>query len=238
MLARYLNHKEDSLTAGVFGYLLHLPVSLFWPILRAACHEGERLPEDPGEPTQIDPWPLWDPKGTSNTERVIPDYFLRFAEFDLIVEAKRWDSGQQSEGQWKTELIAYANEYGGEDKAVWMLAVGGLWQTLSCPLQHSWKVEGEGGADMREIHCRVLMCDWRRLLQQVLLAGRALSAATNPALHDAAHERVLADLVDLFERHGYWAGRWFADLAFDRNLLTPLPGPDHAALHFHRHADA
>ena len=46
-------------------------------------------------------WPNWDPEGTDNINRVTPDLFMRFANFDLIVEAKRWDSFQQSSDQWK-----------------------------------------------------------------------------------------------------------------------------------------
>jgi hypothetical protein len=126
MISRFIaNPREDSLTAAVFSHLLHLPSEVFWDILRRSCGSRD-LPGNPGGPLQVDPWPKWSAKGTTNQRSVSPDFFIRFAEFDLIVEAKRGDHGTQSPDQWKRELTAYANEYGEEEQAVRMLAIGGI----------------------------------------------------------------------------------------------------------------
>jgi hypothetical protein len=95
MLGRFIRACEDSLTAAVFTHLLHLPAEVFWRILRRACCT-DTLPESAGEPLSVDYWPSWDPKGTGNTNRVVPDFFIRFRGFDLIIEAKRWDSDMQN----------------------------------------------------------------------------------------------------------------------------------------------
>ncbi|MFA6290075.1 MAG: hypothetical protein WC661_22035 [Opitutaceae bacterium] len=99
LMGKHINHCEDSLTAAVFTHLLHLPVELFWRILRDACYTC-RLPENSGEVLDAAFWPAWDAAGTNNSARVIPDLFLRFTEFDLIIEAKRWDDSMQDKHQW------------------------------------------------------------------------------------------------------------------------------------------
>src|SRR5438552_1575411 len=111
MLGKFVVHCEDSLMAAVFSHLLHLPFTIFWHILRDACY-GTGLPAVVGEPKIIALWPKWDPQGTRNSSYVEPDLFLRFEDFDLIIEAKRWDQGMQSRNQWEDQLTAYANEYG------------------------------------------------------------------------------------------------------------------------------
>ena len=117
MLAKHLNHCEDSLTSAIFNHLFHLPAELFWQILRNACY-GKDLPMHAGELLEVKYFPKWDAAGTTNEQFVEPDLFLRFREFDLIIEAKRWDDGMQDPAQWEKELIAYANEYGSEQLAV------------------------------------------------------------------------------------------------------------------------
>jgi hypothetical protein len=41
---------------------------------------------------------------------------------------------------------------------------------------------------------------------------RELGRITCPSSAIHAHRRILADLISLFERHGFQAGVWFADL--------------------------
>ena len=125
MIAKFIdNAREDSLTASVFSHLLHLPSEVFWRILRQACY-SKNLPDFPGEP-ELAPWPRWNPAGTENPGCVIPDLFIRFDAFDLIIEAKIKDDGTQDRSQWERELTAYMNEYGKEEKTIRMLAIGGI----------------------------------------------------------------------------------------------------------------
>src|SRR5579871_5883899 len=98
MLGKHINHCEDSLTAAVFTHLLHLPVELFWQVLRNACCT-DQLPKHIGEPSIVAPWPNWKATGTKNSIRVVPDLFMRFPTLDLIIEAKRADDGMQKPEQ-------------------------------------------------------------------------------------------------------------------------------------------
>jgi LPXTG-motif cell wall-anchored protein len=46
------------------------------------------LPFNSGRLLSFDFWPHWDKTGTDNTNYVEPDLFIKFDEFDVIIEAK------------------------------------------------------------------------------------------------------------------------------------------------------
>ena len=134
MLGDFIKPSENSLTAAVFSHLLHLPSELCWQLLRGACFSAS-LPTAAGELQSADFRPKWDPTGTANSSYVEPDLFLRFADFDLIVEAKRWDQSKQSPQQWKNEVRAYWNEHLGDEASstagptLRLIALGGILTT-------------------------------------------------------------------------------------------------------------
>jgi hypothetical protein len=216
MLGKYIYHCEDSLTASVFSHLLHLPVEVFWALLRSACHSSE-LPASVGEPETVQFLPSWDPTGTQNEARVIPDLFIRFPEIDLIIEAKRWDIPMQDPEQWKRELIAYDNEYGKEDRQVLFVAIGGL-------LSH----------ENRELLVRdrkhtVHMCSWNALLNtcQNKIAEHEHLLPTSSYV--SAQVRILKHLVELFGWHDFRVIHWFDLKAFESYLL-PSSTEEHQSL--------
>ena len=224
MLGRFIASPiEDSLTAAVFSHLLHLPVGMFWEILRRACY-SDQLPQHPGSLLGVVPWPSWSSKGTLNADRVVPDLFIRFSDFDLIIEAKRWDVGMQDLAQWQRELLAYANEYGGGGKPVRLLAVGGLWDTRDTEVFPAGEELKSGvlapGHQPPAIRCPVHMVKWSRILAECRRLERKLFYAESPTEQDAAHGRILAHICDLMAAHGYSTGRWFADLDFSSHRLN------------------
>lgn len=222
MLGQYIAHCEDSLTASIVSHLLHLPVEVFWKIFRGACY-GKELPEDSGEPQHLDLLPKWDPTGTHNNTYVEPDVFIRFRDFDLIIEAKRWDEGMQDRGQWQRELIAYTNEYGEEKRPVLMVALGGLYGTESEEIGHTWH-SSEPGPEAPGDHvfvCPVIMCRWRGLLNLCQRMRREIARSEFPDSHNFATTRILEDVVSLFSWHGYSTGKWFSDFEFARHFLRP-----------------
>lgn len=227
MLGKFIDrHREDSLTAAVFTHLLHLPVELFWQILREACY-SDNFPAAVGEPISVDYWPKWDPTGTGNTTYIEPDVFIRFADFDLIVEAKRWDDRMQDRGQWERELIAYVNEYGEERREVRLLAVGGIHDESDATIEHqrAGKVKpglATGNRSSRKLICPVHKCRWKRILNECRRLNRQPSQSR-------AVVRILTDVIDLFAWHGYSTGRWFADFDFSRHRLSGH-NPDHCNL--------
>lgn len=213
MIARFLQTKEDSLTASVFGHLLHLPIETFWQILKAACY-GDELPGHCGEPALIAPWPKWSAEGTDNSRYIEPDLFLRFQDFDLIIEAKRWDEGMQSHRQWRQELIAYENEYGGDGKQVHFLALGGLLKPTAEMFKYSLSVSQ---ATVEAKTCLIHKAKWSRLLLQCQRMHSELDRQSYVSSQSQASKRLLANLIDLFAAHGFSTGRWYADFDFSRN---------------------
>jgi len=205
MLEKFIdNAREDSLTAAVFSHLLHLPSETFWEILREACYTNY-LPEYPGDPELIS-WPNWNSEGTENTDRVIPDLFMRFKAFDLIIEAKIKDDGTQDRLQWERELIAYANEYG-KEKPVRMIALGGI------HLENDDRLTDP-------VNCPVHMCRWSSVLLECQRLKRELEANKHTATsRTSADIRILTDLMAFFAAHGYPALQWFDDFDFKSNLL-------------------
>ncbi len=209
MLGKHINkHCEDSLTASVFSHLLHLPSEVFWRILRNACYT-DSLPEFAGEPEMVEPWPNWNPEGTGNTNRVVPDLFLRFAEFDLIIEAKRWDANMQDPEQWRKELIAYSNRYGKEGVPVKLIALGGIRGVADDQVRNAG------------IPCTVHMCKWDRLLTECQRMKKELKRLTYSTSHTEAWGRILSDLIDLFAWHSFSTGLWFENFSFDKHRLSP-----------------
>ncbi len=227
MLGKHLNHCEDSLTAAVFTHLLHLPCEEWWPILRGSCFTGT-LPERPGEPEAVEYWPKWSAKDTDNASYVEPDVFLRFTDFDLIIEAKRWDDGMQTRKQWESEHRAYANEYGSDGRPVRMIALGGIHGTEDETL----KLSGSGHSGS----CTVHMSQWGRLLTQCKERRRELALVSGSNATKAAWVRVLDDLIDLCGWHGFSTGQWFKSFQFGPNLLS-LSVDGHLALFARRSAE-
>jgi len=224
MLGKFINHKEDSLTAAVFTHLLHLPVELFWQILRNASYTTT-LPEDPGDLFQVNFWPSWNPSETNNTQRVVPDLFLRFGNLDLIIEAKRWDDWMQDHAQWQSELIAYTNEYGEEKRPVRMIALGGIHTTPDEDLSFDWHSRidesSAGSVDTHRYLCPVHMCRWNRLLEQCTRMHRELQSLEYRSSQARAFLRILLDVIDLFAWHGFSTGLWFVDFRFAKCRLSP-----------------
>lgn len=234
MLGQHINHCEDSLTAAVFSHLLHLPAELFWQILRDACH-SPNLPPSAGEP-ECEFWPKWEATGTNNSSYVEPDVFIRFPVFDLIIEAKRWDGAMQDLSQWQRELAAYANEYGGDNRPVRMIALGSVDRQEDMPLTHQWRVSEAGGADTkrtRTIVCPVHMCRWNAVLVQCQRMLGSWQRLAHPTSQSLAIVRVLGDVIDLFGWHGFSTGSWFADFDFAKHRLSPAV-PRHLQLFQHR----
>jgi hypothetical protein len=217
MIAYFIDRaREDSLTASVFSHLLHLPFEIYWRILLNACHTGG-LPENPGEPSVVDFWPHWDAQHTTNANFVEPDVFLRFKNFDLIIEAKRWDRGQQDRAQWQNELVGYANEYGSGKRDVMMLAIGGIHQTHEDWIEYT---STSAAGESPHFKCTVHMCEWSRILKQCKLMERELAKAEFPTSQSRAHHRILKDLIQLFAIHNFQAGTWYDETLQRRARLS------------------
>lgn len=135
-------NSEDAKTSSIIGTLSLLPAKQFWTIIRRACYNSNGLPESVTEMQHIEFWPRW----KLNNGKVEPDAFVRFKEFDLILELKRNDDNQQYIGQWEREINAYRLRYKDSHKDVYLVAISGRTE---------------------EQHTYVFQCSWSNLLESV-----------------------------------------------------------------------
>lgn len=219
MIAPFIDRpREDSLTAAVFSQLLHLPSEDFWQILHGACFSAN-FPHAAGEPRAIHLRPNWSAEGTTNSARVIPDLVIEFDDFDLIVEAKRWDHLLQDREQWKRELTAYINEYGPRKRKVKMLALGGNISHEDEHIRETFIPPGSAPSTSHEFICPVHICKWSSLLLECRRWREKLENAEDQSSRTRADMRILNDLIAIFVRHGFTPVRWFKDFGFLANFL-------------------
>lgn len=190
--------NEDFKTYATIGQLRYLPADLFWNLLRASSVSPELLPATAGKLETFEMWPSWDPTDTGNMQRVEPDAFIRFSWFDLIIEAKKSDSGGQDSNQWDRETIAYHNEYK-HDKKMILLALGG-----NCNLD----------CNIDDEHKHVCKATWMKLLhavhdcckQRLSLSYKAESTEQEIRILEAVEEafaqynEYVVDLLDTMPR--------------------------------------
>ena len=146
-------NQEDVKTSSIIGNLLHLPTNIFWHILRNASDKtdanGNKLPVLSEDEDIID-YEFW-PYCTLQ-DKVEPDVFIRFANFDLIVELKVHDYNQQKSWQWNREFSAYYKRYPNENKPVYLIAISGKTnETMNNVFQCSWQSLLETVLDAKEI---------------------------------------------------------------------------------------
>ena len=199
--------SEDSLTSTIFGYLLHLPVELFWTIMNNACYIEDITTHYP-KIQSVEFWPHWSPAESGNTNYVEPDVFIRTKDLDLIIEAKRFDDNQQSPAQWRKEIQGYINEYGNEGKEVIFLALGGL------------NNEKSESIELTNKSINVLKCRWNRILNEVKVIHSKLEKNRLYLNNIESISIVLNDIILGFGIHGYSTGIWPEDENF--NGLTGI----------------
>ena len=199
--------SEDSLTSSIFGNLFYLPINLFWEILNESCY---KMPLTKSYPKIIsfEFWPHWSANESYNARFIEPDIFIRTEEFDLIIEAKRYDYNQQSLYQWRNEFQGYLNEFGEETikKKVILLAIGGIDNEIPEPI---------------ELHGRtitVIKCRWMNLLSQITQTINSLKKESKIIITSDSSLIILQDIIKGFEIHGYSVGTWFENDGFYKHV--------------------
>lgn len=195
---------EDSLTAVVFDTLKYLPTEMFWSILKRSLYY-DKLPTASGDLLSISFWDKWKAKDTTNSNFVEPDVFLRFNEFDVIIEAKRNDEKQQSKTQMKNEIQAYYNEFNEDDKALYFIQLGGLYHRND-ELDFLFN-------DKSVVICKT---NWTKLLEQIVTENNKIKNSGLTIL--SAYNRILEDSISGFALHQYYKKRWLKNL----NIKSPI----------------
>jgi hypothetical protein len=201
---------EDSLTAVVFDTLKYLPTEMFWTILKRSLYY-DKLPIAAGDLLSISFWDKWKAKdNTTNSNFVEPDVFLRFNEFDVIIEAKRHDEKQHSGTQMENEIQAYYNEYNDEGKVLYFIQLGGL---------HHRNDE----LDFILNDKTIVICktNWTKLLEQIVAENNKIKNSGLTIL--SAYNRILEDSINGFALHQYYKKRWLKNFTIKSPIqLQPL----------------
>ena len=175
--------------------MLHLPTDLMLEVIfNAIGNKPDTLEEHLQKMPKF--WPHWSPKGTSNSNYVEPDVFMRFSSFDLIIEAKRNDDKtSQLSNQLKNELIAYEKKYG-KEKNIYIIALGGNRDDISKLNQ--------------EERSRILPCSWKDLLYAIERKKGEVRTNKEDYADDVVY-RILSDCTDAFRVFGHMTG-WLYEL--------------------------
>ncbi|MBP7984418.1 MAG: hypothetical protein KAZ28_02120 [Bacteroidaceae bacterium] len=195
--------KEDTKTSMILGSLLHLPTTIFWQILRRACKDEQILPRICGKINSIEFWPEWSIQGEynnkiTNSNRVEPDVFISFEDFDLIIEVKLYDGNGQYEEQWCNEINSYHNEYG-ENKKLYFIALGG----------------NENLNFGRNSNIEIIKCSWVNLMIEVeTCKNEIVEHKYNLGIEDSLL-RILQDLIDIFNYFGV-VDSWLENIDFKK----------------------
>lgn len=190
---------EDSLTASVFDGLKYLPTEIFYSIVKKSLYQ-DKLPKISGELLNIIFWDKWNAKDTSNSNFVEPDLLLQFEDFDIIIEAKRYDNFQQSKHQMEKEIQAYYNVFDGS-KDLYFIQLGGL---------HS--KDNEDDFCFNNYKIKIVKTDWSRLLHEVVT--QRILFQSNPYSQTLAYCRVLDDVRKAFEMHNFYEMKWMKEMAY------------------------
>lgn len=199
MLQAYKNNKlhielnEDVKTSSIIGELVHLPADLFWYLLKNATSDNETLPQIAGEIDSIEYWPKWSAKGSdiTNHQIVEPDVFIRFKKFDLILEIKKNDGYGQYNVQWGNEICSYLNEYGDENKDIYLIALGG-----------NYNLYHEIIKNVRNSDVIVCKCSWLSLLEKINEQLYFLLKLPYIDSRSMQTIRILRDVVSAFNIYG------------------------------------
>lgn len=200
-----LNRCEDTLTAAVFDLLKYLPYDLFWKIIKSSLYH-QKLPSECGEIEEIVFWDHWDPTDTPNSRHVEPDVFIRTRDFDLIIEAKRYDEKQQGRGQIQNEIQAYLNEYEEGNKKLYFIQLGGL---------HN--LNDEVDEEVAGVRVPILKTDWTKLLYSISSERKVISQINYPQMN--AYKRIFDDIILVLEIHGFYNINWLNTLNSKRRNI-------------------
>jgi hypothetical protein len=187
--------NEDSLTSSIFERLMYLPQELTRHILETALFDAV-----PGldfyKLQSITYWPYWKSENTTNSRNVEPDIFIRTETHDIIIEAKRYDSKQQSSTQWRNEIQGYNNEYKDDEKPLIFIALGGL---------HSEETELLTVAG--EVH-NIYKCRWVGILNAVTDVKYKMELSKHLTNNNTAVCNILDDMILCFALFGFSTAHW------------------------------
>jgi hypothetical protein len=188
--------NEDALTSSIFEKLNYLPTELFLGIIdESIIHfpfklRGSTLNE-------LSFWPRWSHEKLNKYQFREPDLFIKFEDFDLIIEAKRDDNNQQNQGQWQEQIKSYKYEYREDNKPLYFIALGGVWS------------ESTGSVPQGDDDIKIYKCRWNGLLETIRKYRDKLEHSAALFHSNQALTNILDDLILSFSLFGFFTGEWF-----------------------------
>ena len=225
MIHAFINKKvhlekgyyEDVKTASIIGVLKDLPAQLFWELIKNSCADNGKLPKNSGEILSCEFWPRW----TYKTP-VEPDVFIRFEEFDLIIEAKREDKNGQCHRQWEREICAYFSAYNYSDsprKNVILMALGGSSDMVYETINTNIAIEDDATQTI-SICINVFKCNWYTLLRNT---SHLKEQMQNQRYWDSNRNsliRLLGDVITAFNYQGLYDIDWLESMSCKGNTIN------------------
>mgnify|MGYP000639808196 CR=1 FL=1 len=185
---------------------MYLPTSIFWDLLKKSMYQ-QKLPKFSGEIKSFEYWPSWNAENTENNQRVEPDVFLRFEDFDVLIEAKRHNLGGQYKNQFDNETQAYQNEYGEQNKPLYFIKLGGL-----------NNLNNEDSNNPKVVICKT---DWSKLLNEIVLLKSEFERG-NTHLNQH-YVRLLSHCIKGFSLHNFYNIQWLEKLSAYKINTTTIP---------------
>lgn len=200
------NFNEDFKTHETLGLLQYLPANLFWNILRESIVYNDNVPCSAGEILKVDFWVKWYNVKKTNAERryIEPDVFIRFENFDCIIEVKKTEVVGQHRDQWYDQILAYRDEYPENNKLIY-IALGG---------------NRDFNKNHKDDYSEVYKASWRRLLRalhRVLDERRLLTYSTFSINQEI---RILQSVIETFHRYNEYECEFLDSINFDEIKMS------------------
>jgi hypothetical protein len=195
---------EDSCTGGVFDLLKYLPSELFWQIIKKSLLL-DNLPNTCGPIKDIEFWPKWNVTEldeVNNSSYIEPDVFISFADFNVIIEAKRYDEKQQNHNQHRNQLITYFNQYkeeGEEVKKVYYVLLGGL---------HMSDTTQE--IEIANTTVQLSKLKWSTLLDAIVAVKKSIEKQS--LNYQKPVVLLLDDIITVLAIHGFHKKKWLSKM--------------------------
>lgn len=192
--------SEDSLTSSVIGLMQYLPDDLFWQLLRDSCGKVSELPKNVGKILAVNFWERMLPDGICNSSSVEPDVWIECEMYNIIIEAKKYDSHGQEEEQWRKEIVSFSKTFDDNNKELVFIALGGNVSLLDCTMT----VDGK--------QYIVHTSSWYNLLCEV---SNCLNILYISNVENGKQEyiRLLNDLISIFAKHGHLKMEWLESIS-------------------------
>lgn len=199
--------REDLLTSAFFSRFSYLSGLLQHRLLKKWLGGGDFTVFK-----RADFWPSYDLPDNDVREFVEPDLLLRFEDFDVLVEVKPPQGGDQYLTQWLNEIEGYFAQ--DDTKPLYFLAIGRVGNVLESLDIKALRTISSQFVDIKSI-------EWKPIAQELYQLQRSQKL-------DAQDSRVVDDMLQALELYGVrgYEVKWgdlcapYANRSLDLNAIS------------------